>query len=69
MPTPCSVAVIDLERAEIAFNFREETSPIFSLGWSPDARRLAVGLSDGGLCIWDRHEVQARLDKLGLGGR
>jgi WD40 repeat protein len=69
LATSSSVAVIDLERAEIAFNLREETSPIFSLAWSPDARRLAVGLSDGGLSIWDRHKVQARLDELGLGAR
>jgi WD40 repeat protein len=67
--TPSSVAVVDLEQGEIAFTFREETSPVWSLAWSPDARRLAIGLSDGGLCVWDLHEVQSQLDKLGLGWR
>jgi WD40 repeat protein len=59
--TPWSVAVADLERGEVAFTFRAERSPVWSLGWSPDARRLAVGLSDGGLAIWDLREVRRLL--------
>ena len=51
--TPSSVAIVDLERGEIIFTFREERSPTWSLAWSPDARRLAVGLADGGLVVWD----------------
>ncbi len=65
--TPSSVGIIDLVRGEVVLTFREERSPIWSLAWSPDARRLAVGLTDGGLCLWDLHEVQSRLDELGLG--
>jgi hypothetical protein len=44
----------------------EERSPIWSLAWSPDARRLAVGLSDGGLVVWDLHQVEEQLAKHGL---
>jgi WD40 repeat protein len=64
--TPWSVAVADLERGEVAFTFRAERSPIWSLGWSPDDRRLAVGLSDGGLAIWDLHGVRTLLAEPGL---
>jgi eukaryotic-like serine/threonine-protein kinase len=64
--TPSSVSVVDLERGEVAFTFREERSPIWSLAWSRNARRLAVGLSDGGLVVWDLDEVRARLAAIGL---
>ncbi len=64
--TPSSVAIVDLERAEVVFTFREELSPIWSLAWSPDARRLAVGLSDGGLVLWDLEQVRARLAESGI---
>ncbi len=64
--TPSSVAIVDLERGEIVFTFREERSPIWSLAWSPDARRLAVGLSDGGLVVWDFERVRALLAESGI---
>lgn len=67
--SPASVALWNLERRELAFSLREERSPVWSHAWSPDERRLALGLSDGGLCIWNLHEVKSRLDELGLGGR
>jgi len=64
--TPSSVAVVDLDRGEVIFTFRDERSPIWSLAWSPDARRLAVGLSDGGLVIWDLERVRALLAESGI---
>jgi WD40 repeat protein len=67
--TPAGVALWDLGRRELAFSLREERSPVWSHAWSLEERRLAIGLSDGGLCIWDLHEVQSRLDELGLGWR
>jgi serine/threonine protein kinase/WD40 repeat protein len=67
--SPAGVALWDLGRRELAFSLREECSPVWSHAWSPDERRLAIGLSDGGLCIWDLHEVQSRLAELGLGWR
>jgi WD40 repeat protein len=65
-PTPSSVAIVDLERGAVVLNFREERSPIWSFAWSPDARRLAVGLSDGGIVIWDLARVRLRLAEVGL---
>jgi WD40 repeat protein/tRNA A-37 threonylcarbamoyl transferase component Bud32 len=67
--TPAGVALWDLGRQELAFSLREERSTVWSHAWTPDERRLALGLSDGGLCIWDLHEVLSRLDELGLGWR
>ncbi len=64
--TPSSVAIADLERGEVIFTFRDERSPIWSLAWSPDARRLAVGLSDGGLVLWDLERVRAVLADAGI---
>jgi hypothetical protein len=64
--TPSSVAVVDLERGSIAFTFREERSPVWSLARSRDARRLAVDLSDGGLVAWNRDAVRARLTSIRL---
>src|SRR5262249_21822591 len=67
--TPAGVSLWDLGRRELAFSLREERSPVWSHAWSPDERRLALGLSDGGLCVWDLREVLSRLDELGLGWR
>jgi WD40 repeat protein len=67
--TPASVSLWDLGRRELAFGLREERSTVWSQAWSPDERRLALGLSDGGLFIWDLREVSSRLDELGLGWR
>ena len=67
--TPTGVALWDLGRRELAFSLRDERSPVWSHAWSSDERRLAIGLSDGGLCIWDLQQVLSRLDELGLGWR
>jgi serine/threonine protein kinase/WD40 repeat protein len=65
--TPSAVAIVDLERGEVDFTFREERSPIWSLAWAPDGRRLAIGLSDGGAVVWDLGRVREQLQAVGLG--
>jgi WD40 repeat protein len=65
-PTPPVAAVWDLRRRALAFTLREERGPIWSFAWSPDDRRLAVGLADGGLVVWDLNELRARLAEAGL---
>jgi WD40 repeat protein len=57
------VALIDLERGEVTWTFREERSPVWSLAFSPDGRRLAVGLSDGGLAVWNLNRVRTLIDQ------
>jgi WD40 repeat protein len=44
-----------------------ERSPAWSMAWSPDGGRLALGFSDGGLVIWDLLRVRDQLSELGLG--
>jgi WD40 repeat protein len=48
------------------FSLPQESGPIWSLAWSPDGERLAVGLSDGGLEIWNVARIQAELAGIGL---
>lgn len=64
--TPSSVAIVDLEGGELLYTFREERCPISSLALSPDTHRLAVGLADGGLVVWDLHQVDQQVAKHGL---
>ena len=62
--SPERVALVDLEKGEITWNFRGERSPVWSLAFSPDGRRLAVGLSDGGLAIWNLDRVRTLVDEV-----
>ena len=66
--TATGIAIVDLDRGEIAFTFREEHCPVWALAWSRDSRRLALGLSDGGLVVWDLYAVRKSLTDLGLNG-
>jgi serine/threonine protein kinase/WD40 repeat protein len=43
-----------------------EEGDIWALSWSPDGTRVALGLSDGGLAIWNLEEVRARLAEFGI---
>jgi serine/threonine protein kinase/WD40 repeat protein len=60
------VLIFDLKENRPALILPPETSEIWSFAWSPDGRRVAVGLSDGGLVIWDLEEVRACLRQFGL---
>jgi serine/threonine protein kinase/WD40 repeat protein len=55
-------AVLGLE----VLTLPSEGTDIWSLAWSPDATRLAVGLGDGGVAIWDLEQVRAALAEFGL---
>jgi WD40 repeat protein/serine/threonine protein kinase len=48
------------------FPLRPERAPIWCLAWSPDSRRLALGLSDGGLSIWNLEAIRTELAAVGL---
>jgi WD40 repeat protein/serine/threonine protein kinase len=45
---------------------RGTNGTIWSLAWSPDRTRLAVGSSDGGLVIWNIPKIREQLAALGL---
>lgn len=58
---PLTVSILNLNSRERLFAFRQEQAGISSMNWSGDGRRLAVGLRDGGLAIWDLRELRTKL--------
>jgi WD40 repeat protein len=55
------VVIYDLVAGKEVLALPPEGSDVWGLAWSPDHRRLAVGMVDGNLAIWDLKEVRARL--------
>jgi WD40 repeat protein len=62
-----SITIYDLQRKTEWFTLPAERTAIWSLAWGPDANKLAVGLSDGGLVLWDLAAVRIQLDELAFG--
>jgi WD40 repeat protein len=60
------VVLYDLRSRRKVLILPAEGCDIWSLAWSPNGRRLAVGLSDGGLAVWDLEQVRARLMEFGI---
>jgi serine/threonine protein kinase/WD40 repeat protein len=61
-----SVVIYDLRQGQAAYNLPPEEGDIWALDWSSDGSRLAVGLADGGVNIWDLEQVRARLAEFGI---
>jgi len=61
-----SVALWDVTARKRLFVFRPERSPIWSLAFDSTGRKLAVGLSDGGIVVWDLKVINDKLGTLGL---
>jgi WD40 repeat protein len=55
------VLLYDLEAGRPAYALPAEGSDVWGLAFSPDGTLLAVGLSDGGVALWDLEQVRARL--------
>jgi serine/threonine protein kinase/WD40 repeat protein len=60
------ITVYDLESKAEWLPLPPEGSDVWGLAWSPDATRLALSLSDGGVAVWDLEEVRSALGRLGL---
>jgi len=58
--------IYDLDAGKRVLALPPEESDVWSLAWSPDAQRLALGLSDGGVAVWDLGQVRARLAEFGI---
>jgi WD40 repeat protein len=63
---PDVVSVWSTANRNMLYHFRPEQSAVWSLAWSNNGKRLAVGLSDGGLAVWHIPTIQAELTKVGL---
>jgi WD40 repeat protein len=61
------VIIWDTASRKILLRLPEEQSTIYSIAWSPNRERLAVGTGDGSLAIWDLAKVKAQLEEIGLG--
>jgi serine/threonine protein kinase/WD40 repeat protein len=66
LAAPDKVSVWNAETGVEVYAFRPERAAVWSLAWSPDATKLAVGLNDGGLIIWNITLVEQQLAQLGL---
>jgi hypothetical protein len=66
---PSTATLWNCQTGSQVFSLPRESGSIWPLAWSPDCERLAVGLSDGGLEIWNVTRIQAQLAQIGLAWR
>ena len=59
------IAIWNLKSGERLMKLRPEESAIWSMSWSNE-KELAVGLSDGGVFVWDIANILEKLDNLGI---
>jgi WD40 repeat protein len=60
------VSIWNTSNRKMLYAFRPEQSEVWSLAWTPKGDRLAVGLSDGGLVVWDLPAIETELAGIGL---
>ena len=61
-----AATIWDLDRGKLLIALPDEPTSVWNLAWSPRGDRLALGLSDGGIVLWDLREIRAQLAALGL---
>lgn len=64
--TSTGASLFDIDTGDLLFRLGQESAPIWSLAWSPDGRRLALGMSDGGVVQWNIAEIVDELDRNGF---
>jgi WD40 repeat protein len=60
------VTIGDLHARREWLTLPPDRGDVWGLAWSPDGARLAVGLSDGGVAVWELEDVRAALAELGI---
>ncbi len=63
---PETVALWDVRAQRRLFLFRPERSEIWSLAFNSKGTKLGVGLSDGGVAVWDLKRINQALGELEL---
>lgn len=66
LETPDSVAVWDVKARKKLFVLRPERNQVWSLDFDSTGTKLAVGLSDGGVAVWDLSATNRALANLEL---
>jgi WD40 repeat protein len=61
-----SIALWDVTARKRLFVLPPERSPIWSMAFDSTGNRLGVGLSDGGVVVWDLKVINDKLGTLGL---
>jgi WD40 repeat protein/serine/threonine protein kinase len=61
-----AINIWDLDTRRLLLVLQERQGLPWCFAFSPDRNRLAVGLSDGGLVVWDLSAVRTRLAEIGL---
>lgn len=63
-----TVAVNDLANSKRheSYVLRPERTDIYAMEWSPDSQKIALGLSDGGLVVWNIGSLRKQLLQLSL---
>lgn len=67
LASPNAIEIWDTGSQQLAYSFRPEHCAVWSLRWSPDSQKLATGLADGGMSIWNVAIIRRELEKMGLG--
>jgi WD40 repeat protein len=62
-----AVTVWEMADRKLLLTLPVERGGTWSVAWSPNRERLAVGTSDGGLVLWDLPKIGAQLAEIGLG--
>jgi WD40 repeat protein len=63
---PTKVVIWNMLQQKRMFALRPEATEVISMNWSHDGRRLALGLHDGRVVVWDLERVNDELRPLGL---
>ncbi|WP_372895364.1 protein kinase [Stieleria sp.] len=61
-----NVRLLDLRTRSTMFDLADEHASINAIRWEPGGRRLAIGLTDGGVAIWDLTRISQQLVYAGL---
>jgi serine/threonine protein kinase/WD40 repeat protein/tetratricopeptide (TPR) repeat protein len=64
-----SIGVCDPEADDFLYVLPRESGWSWTLAWSPNGTRLAVGLTTGSVVVWDLEQVRARLGEFGISVR
>ncbi len=63
---PGRVGILDAANGRDLVTLPPESGAIWCAAWSPEGARLALGVSDGSLAIWDLDQVRARAAEFGI---
>jgi WD40 repeat protein len=60
------VTIADLTTGRDVLALPPEGADVWGLAWAPDGTKVAAGLSDGRVAVWDLGQVRARLAEFGF---